>query len=73
MYEQIYALAGPIQTYRVNGDPSILKDAELTIDLFERFFKDKTVKVIIHTLIRYCWVLIVLLWDQTEWERTGIL
>lgn len=41
MYEQIYALAGPMQTYRVNGDPSILKDAELTIDLFERFFKDK--------------------------------
>lgn len=41
MYEQIYALAGPMQTYRVNGDPAILKDAELTIDLFERFFKDK--------------------------------
>lgn len=41
MYEQIYALVGPIQTYRVNGDPSILRDAELTIDLFERFFKDK--------------------------------
>ncbi len=41
MYEQIYALAGPIQTYRVNGDPSILRDTELTIDLFERFFKDK--------------------------------
>lgn len=41
MYEQIYALAGPIQTYRVNGDPSILRDADLTIDLFERFFKDK--------------------------------
>lgn len=41
MYEQIYALAGLMQTYRVNGDPSILKDTELTIDLFERFFKDK--------------------------------
>ena len=41
MYEQIYALAGPIQTYRVNGDPSILRDAELTTGLFERFFKDK--------------------------------
>lgn len=41
MYEQIYALAGPVQTYRVNGDPSILKDTELTIDLFERFYKDK--------------------------------
>lgn len=39
-YEQIYALAGPIQTYRVTGDPRILKDAELTIDLFDRFFLD---------------------------------
>ena len=29
-YEQIYALAGPIQTYRVTGDPRILKDAEMT-------------------------------------------
>jgi mannose/cellobiose epimerase-like protein (N-acyl-D-glucosamine 2-epimerase family) len=40
-YEQIYALAGPIQTYRVTGDPRILKDAEMTIDLFEKFFLDK--------------------------------
>ena len=39
-YEQIYALAGPIQTYRVTGDPKILRDAELTIDLFDRFFLD---------------------------------
>jgi mannose/cellobiose epimerase-like protein (N-acyl-D-glucosamine 2-epimerase family) len=39
-YEQIYALAGPIQTYRVTGDPRILHDAELTIDLFDRFFLD---------------------------------
>ena len=37
-YEQIYALAGPIQTYRITGDPLILKDAEMTLDLFERFF-----------------------------------
>jgi mannose/cellobiose epimerase-like protein (N-acyl-D-glucosamine 2-epimerase family) len=41
MYEQIYALAGPTQTYRVNGDPAIMKDIDLTMDLFERFFKDK--------------------------------
>lgn len=27
-YEQIYALAGPIQNYRVTGDPRILFDAE---------------------------------------------
>lgn len=40
-YEQIYALAGPIQTYRVTGDPRILRDAELTVDLFDRFFLDK--------------------------------
>lgn len=41
-YEQIYALAGPIQTYRVTGDPRILSDAELTIKLFDDFFLDKT-------------------------------
>jgi mannose/cellobiose epimerase-like protein (N-acyl-D-glucosamine 2-epimerase family) len=39
-YEQIYALAGPIQTYRITGDPRILRDAELTVDLFDRFFLD---------------------------------
>lgn len=40
-YEQIYALAGPIQTYRVTGDPKILRDAELTVDLFDRFYLDR--------------------------------
>ncbi|MDX2272344.1 MAG: AGE family epimerase/isomerase [Cyanobacteriota bacterium] len=40
-YEQIYALAGPIQTYRVTGDPRILRDAELTVKLFDNFFLDK--------------------------------
>ena len=40
-YEQIYALAGPIQTYRITGDPLILKDAQLTVDLFDRYFLDK--------------------------------
>ena len=39
-YEQIYALAGPVQTYRITGDPRILHDAELTVDLFDRFFLD---------------------------------
>ena len=39
-YEQIYALAGPVQTYRITGDPRILCDAELTLDLFDRFFLD---------------------------------
>lgn len=41
-YEQIYALAGPIQTYRITGDPDILRDAEMTVDLFERFYLDKS-------------------------------
>jgi mannose/cellobiose epimerase-like protein (N-acyl-D-glucosamine 2-epimerase family) len=41
MYEQIYALAGPIQTYRVTGDPRILRDAEKTINLFDRYFHDE--------------------------------
>jgi mannose/cellobiose epimerase-like protein (N-acyl-D-glucosamine 2-epimerase family) len=41
-YEQIYALAGPLQTYRVTGDPRILQDAELTVDLFDRFFLDRS-------------------------------
>jgi mannose/cellobiose epimerase-like protein (N-acyl-D-glucosamine 2-epimerase family) len=40
-YEQIYALAGPIQTYRITGDPRILRDAEMTVDLFDRFFLDR--------------------------------
>lgn len=40
-YEQIYALAGPIQTYRITGDPRILRDAELTVELFDRFYEDK--------------------------------
>ena len=40
-YEQIYALAGPIQTYRATGDPRILDDAEKTIDLFDRFYLDR--------------------------------
>jgi anti-anti-sigma factor len=39
-YEQIYALAGPTQTYRVTGDPRILNDIEMTIELFNRFFLD---------------------------------
>src|SRR5438045_3574713 len=40
-YEQIYALAGPVQTYRVTGDPRILRDAEMTINLFDKFFRDR--------------------------------
>ncbi|MFD5317115.1 AGE family epimerase/isomerase [Streptomyces sp. NPDC127098] len=39
-YEQIYALVGLVQTYRVTGDPTILADIEGTVRLFERFFHD---------------------------------
>lgn len=41
MYEQIYALAGPIQTYRVTGDPRIRNDADATVRLFDKFFLDR--------------------------------
>jgi anti-anti-sigma factor len=40
-YEQIYALAGPTQTFRVTGDPRILNDIEMTVALFDRFFLDR--------------------------------
>lgn len=40
IYEQIYALAGPTQTFRINGDPRILRDAEGTLRLFENHFRD---------------------------------
>jgi mannose/cellobiose epimerase-like protein (N-acyl-D-glucosamine 2-epimerase family) len=39
-YEQIYALVGLTQTYRLTGDPAIKKDIEDTVSLFERFFRD---------------------------------
>jgi mannose/cellobiose epimerase-like protein (N-acyl-D-glucosamine 2-epimerase family) len=42
MYEQIYALAGPTQTYRVTGDKRIIWDIEHTIDLFEKYYKDNS-------------------------------
>ena len=41
MYEQIYALAGLTQTYRISGNPVILRDIELTMELFEKFYHDK--------------------------------
>ena len=40
MYEQIYALAGPTQTYRITGDPRILDDIDKTVKLFDRFYRD---------------------------------
>ena len=43
-YEQIYALAGPMQTYRITGDPGILSDAEKTINLFNKYYLDTSAK-----------------------------
>ena len=40
-YEQIYALAGPTQTFRVTGDPRIASDIDATLRLFHRFFRDE--------------------------------
>ena len=40
-YEQIYALVGPTQTYRVTGDPRIAADIDGTLRLFQRFFRDE--------------------------------
>jgi len=39
-YEQIYALVGPAQLYRINGDARIKTDIDATISLFERFYYD---------------------------------
>ena len=41
MYEQIYALAGPTQTYRANGDPAIMGDIRKTMNFFDRFLDAK--------------------------------
>jgi mannose/cellobiose epimerase-like protein (N-acyl-D-glucosamine 2-epimerase family) len=40
MYEQIYALAGPTQTFRVTGDRRIAADIDHTMRLFENYFRD---------------------------------
>ena len=39
-YEQIYALAGPTQLYRITGDPEILSDIEMTVGLFDKYYLD---------------------------------
>ncbi|MEI7743211.1 MAG: STAS domain-containing protein [Chloroflexota bacterium] len=39
-YEQIYALAGPTQTYRVTGDPAIRSDIDRTLNMFDRYYRD---------------------------------
>jgi len=40
-YEQIYALAGPTQTYRITGDPRIRSDIDMTLNLFDKYFLDR--------------------------------
>jgi mannose/cellobiose epimerase-like protein (N-acyl-D-glucosamine 2-epimerase family) len=40
MYEQIYALGGPTQLYRVTGDERIASDIDGTLRLFQKFFRD---------------------------------
>ena len=39
-YEQIYALVGPAQVYRITGDQRIKDDIDATISLFDRFYYD---------------------------------
>ena len=39
-YEQIYALAGPTQTYRLTGSPTIRTDIDDTISFLNRYYKD---------------------------------
>ncbi|MEV1010921.1 AGE family epimerase/isomerase [Streptomyces sp. NPDC049881] len=39
-YEQIYALVGLTQTYRLTGSPEILADIEGTLRLFDKHFAD---------------------------------
>ena len=40
-YEQIYALAGPTQTYRITGDPTIENDIRMTVNMFQKYFLDR--------------------------------
>ena len=39
-YEQIYALAGLTQTYRISGNASIRSSIDKTLVLFDKYFKD---------------------------------
>ena len=40
-YEQIYALAGPTQTFRITGDPRIANDIQMTVNMFQNYFLDR--------------------------------
>jgi len=39
-YEQIYALAGLTQTYRITGDKGIRDSIDKTLNLFDKYYKD---------------------------------
>ncbi|WP_157315354.1 STAS domain-containing protein [Chitinibacter sp. GC72] len=39
-YEQIYALAGPTQTFRITGDTRIASDIQQTINMFQKYYLD---------------------------------
>ncbi|MFZ2955954.1 MAG: AGE family epimerase/isomerase [Candidatus Ozemobacteraceae bacterium] len=41
LYEQIYALAGPVQNFRITGDPAIMTDVDETMKFFETHFRDQ--------------------------------
>jgi anti-anti-sigma factor len=41
-YEQIYALAGLTQTYRITGNTEIRKTIDRTLNLFDRYYKDQS-------------------------------
>ncbi|GAA0812822.1 AGE family epimerase/isomerase [Spirilliplanes yamanashiensis] len=41
-YEQIYALAGLTQVYRITGDPKLREIIDMTITMFHRYFEDTT-------------------------------
>lgn len=41
LYEQIYALAGPAQAFRVSGDPALLADLRATQDFIEARYRDR--------------------------------
>lgn len=42
LYEQIYAIAGLTQYYRVTGDPEVLADIEKTVRFMDEYYWDKT-------------------------------
>lgn len=41
LYEQIYALAGLTQYYRISLDPEVLEDIRLTLNTFNDYYRDR--------------------------------